>query len=127
MSVESLLANRGLIKGFLIPIFYDEHGRGSALQHDDFCKVRDGYACAYCLCEYTMYLVRCPVCGHERDVAADLEAPHQDHVDHLIERQSGMDSIVPRGFDEFMRSVERDDSIEQIPVKKLLPSKRGRK
>jgi len=124
MSVETLLANRSLIKGFLVPIFYDEFGRGSALNSDDFGKVRDGYACAFCLCEYTMYLVRCPVCQHERDVAADLEAPHQDHVDHLRERQSGMDSPVARGFDEFMRSVEQDDRIEQIPVKKLLPRRR---
>ena len=127
MSIESVLASQSLIKGFLVPVFYDEHGRGSALDTEGFEKVRQGYACAYCLCEYTMYLVRCPVCQRERDITRDLEAPHQDHVDHLRERQGGMDTAVPQGFEEFMRSVNADENIEKIDVKKLLPKRGWRK
>lgn len=126
MSVESVLASKSLIRGFLVPVFYDENGGGSALGHDDFCKVRDGYACAACLAEYTTYLVRCPVCGHMRDLAADLQAPDPLHEDHLAERvrTEGMDVGAVQGFDEFMQGVEANKDIDHVPLSKLKPRKR---
>jgi hypothetical protein len=126
VSVESVLANASLVKGFLVPIFYDEHTSRSALGPTDFAKVRDGYACARCLAEYTTYLVRCPVCSHERDLAADLEAPDPLQVDHLREREhtQGMDSPAPRGFDEFMADVNADPDIDHTTLKKLGPRRR---
>lgn len=130
-AAEKIQQNASLIKGFLRPIFFDEFGRPgevTALSHTDFCKVRDGYACSKCLCEYTTYLVTCPVCGHQRDLAADLAAPDPLHVDHLTERRDteGMDSGVPRSFDEFMREIEKNGDIDHIPVEKLGPSKWGK-
>lgn len=127
MSVESVIANRGLVKGFLVPIFYDEHSASSALTTEDFGKVRDGYACAKCLAEYVTYLVRCPVCGAHRDVAADLVAPDPLHGDYLRERveTEGMDTGAPAGFDEFMRAVESNPDVDHIPLSKL--KKRRRK
>ena len=122
MSVEQIQANRGLIKGFLVPIFYDELGRPdqpTALSHDDFCKVRDGYACSRCLAEYTTYLVKCPVCQWERDVARDLVAPDPLHVDALRGRLPELDPDAPveqwrpRTFDEFMREeIEGNPEVE---------------
>lgn len=129
MSVEAVIANASLTKGFLIPIFYDEHTMKSALGPDDFMKVRDGYACAKCLAEYVTYLPTCPVCGHQRDLAADLEAPDDLHVDHLRERRDteGMDTGKVKTFDDFMEGVNASADIDHIPLSKLMPSKRKRK
>jgi hypothetical protein len=132
-SVDEIKANASLIRGFLKPIFFDELGRPgetTALDHADFCKVRDGYACSRCLCEYTTYLVKCPVCGHERDLARDLQAPDPLHVEHLTERATteGMDvGGIPRSFDEFMRGLEQSKDVDHIDLAKLGPSKKGRK
>lgn len=145
VSVESIVANKGLIKGFLSPIFYEEMSGRSGLGPVDFAKVRDGYACAQCLCEYTTYLVRCPVCGWERDLARDLEAPPELWVDNLrehdrIQREAeaerfdrhgnqvaGPAQAAPASFEELMRRVNADPDIDKVPIKKLGPSKWGRK
>lgn len=126
LSAESVIANKNLVKGFLVPIFFSETGSGSALEREDFLKVRDGYACAKCLAEYVMYLATCPVCGHVRDLAKDLEDPDPLHVEHLRERArtEGMDTGVARGFDEFMADVNADPDVEQIPIDKLRKRRR---
>lgn len=123
-TMQEILDNRSLIKGFLKPIFTDELRNEHTLMDEDFRKVRDGYACGLCLCEYVTYLPRCPVCGHERDIVKDLIPPKQHELDYLRERASG-ESAVPRGFDEFARAVANDKDIEQIPdLRKLLPRKK---
>ena len=46
---------------------------------NEFHLVTQGFACARCLADYGgMYRMTCPVCGHERDVLADVEA-EPDH------------------------------------------------
>lgn len=129
MSVESVIANAGLVRGFLKPIFFDENSMKSALGPDDFAKVRDGYACAKCLAEYVTYLPTCPVCAHQRDLAADLEAPDDLHVDHLRERRDteGIDSGKARTFDDLMRDVNANSDIDHIPLSKLMPTRKKRK
>lgn len=126
MSIEEVIQNKGLIRGFLKPIFYDEWGRSSALTTEDFRKVRDGYACAKCLAEYVTYLVRCPVCGAQRNVEADLIAPDPLEAAHLLERDrtEGMDTGAPRGFDEFMEGVNANPDIDHVPLSKLKPRRR---
>jgi hypothetical protein len=126
MSVETVIANAGLVKGFLRPIFFDEHSSKSALGPEEFAKVRDGYACARCLAEYVTYLPTCPVCGHQRDLAADLEAPDDLHVNHLRERQDteGVDTGKARTFDDFMKGVNSDRDIDHVPLSKLKPRRR---
>ena len=131
-NIDQIKANVSLVRGFLTPIFYDELGREgevTALSHTDFCKVRDGYACSRCLAEYTTYLVRCPVCGHERDIAADLKAPDPLHVAHLREREDtvGQDlGGMVRSFDEFMKQIEANKDIDHVPLEKLGPRKWGK-
>lgn len=145
MSVESIVANKGLIKGFLSPLFYEEGTGRSGLGPVDFGKVRDGYACAQCLCEYTTYLVTCPVCGWQRDLARDLEAPPEIWVDNLrehdrIQREAqaerfdrhgnlvaGRAEGAPATFEDLMRRVNADPNIDQVPMSKLRPSRKGRK
>lgn len=133
MSIESVLANRSLVKGFLVPIFYDEHSSQSALGPEDFQKVVGGYACAKCLAEYTTYLVRCPICQHQRDLAADLEAPDDLHVDHLRERETtegqnlGGDPRTgkPRTFDDLMADISKNSDIDHVALSKLKPRRRA--
>lgn len=125
-SASEIIASKGLIRGFLRPIFYDEHSASSALTTEDFEKVRAGYACAACLAEFVMYLARCPVCGHERDVEQDLQAPDPLHVSHLRDREAteGMDVGAPRGFDEFMADVEANPDVDQIRLSQLKKRRR---
>lgn len=125
-----MIQNRGLIKGFLCPIFYEEHGNQSALSDTDFRKVKDGYACALCLAEYVMYLAKCPVCGHVRDIAKDLAAPDPLHGDHLRARQDTEGQDVGGGaqnFDDFMLEVNANRDIDHAKLSALMPSKRRRK
>lgn len=127
MSVETVIANKNMVKGFLVPIFYEENGAGAALTDDDFNKVKDGYACALCLAEYVTYLVTCPVCSHKRDLAKDLQDPDPLHGDHLRVRQDteGMDvGGGAKGFDEFMLEVNANRDIDHTSIKKLMPRRR---
>lgn len=44
-----------------------------ALNSDDFRKVTQGYGCPTCLEDFNgVYMSKCPVCGHERDLAQDV-------------------------------------------------------
>ena len=34
------------------------------LEKDDYEKIRQGYGCSHCLCDYNgLYMLRCPDCG----------------------------------------------------------------
>jgi len=129
MSVESIIANKGLIKGFLTPIFFDELRNDAMLSPDDFGKVRDGYACAICLVEYVMFLPKCPVCGHQRDLAMDLRQAPKPWMDHLRERHDteGVDTGRPRTFDDFMAEINKDKDVDHTTLSKLRPSRWGKK
>jgi hypothetical protein len=126
MSIESVLSNKSLIKGFLKPVFFSEYSMESALYPDDFGKVRDGYACARCLCEYTTYLVTCPACGHQRDVAQDLLPPDPIHDDHLWEREHGGNTPPPVAdpMSAFMEKVKANRDIDHVNIKDLMPRRR---
>jgi len=127
MSIDSVIANKNLVRGFLKPIFYEEDGSLSAISNEDFAKVRDGYACGHCLAEYVMYLAKCPVCGHQRDIATDLKPTPELWTEHLLERQNteGMESPAPRGFEEFMSGVNANPDIDKTTLKKLKPRRRA--
>ena len=113
------------IKGFLVPVFSeiaDNGGQRNLLSQEDFDKVVQGYACSECLAEFVTYMLRCPVCGHERDLAHDIEQTPAMWLDHLKDR-AGIESgekraalVIPRGIDELMRDVEADPDIEHIQL-----------
>ncbi len=126
MSIESVKENLNLVDGFLTPLFFNEVTGQSALGPEDFQRVVEGYACAACLAKYKIYLVQCPLCGHCRDLASDLEAPLQDHVDHLKERDrtEGMDTGGGAGFEEFMRSVNSNPDVDTTHISKLMKRKK---
>jgi len=111
------------IRGFLLPIFEEyapNGGRLSLLSEEDFHKVSAGYACSECLAEFVTYMVRCPVCGHERDLLADVGHTPEMWVDHLKERaaiESGekrAPRVVPRGIDDLVRDLQADPDVENI-------------
>lgn len=63
---------------FLIPIYTETHPetgqRMWGLGPRDFQLVTQGLACAECLADFGgMYRMTCPVCGHQRDVLADVK------------------------------------------------------
>lgn len=75
-SIEDLLTFSG---EFLIPIYSETHPVSGkklwGLGNREFQLVTNGLACPECLADFKgMYRARCPVCGHERDVFADVKA-----------------------------------------------------
>lgn len=116
--------------GFIKPVFEKRCPRtGRLLQAglapEDFERVRLGYACPECLTKFRVYLVRCPACGHQRDLGKDL----QDHVpqewkDHLETRRQALEGELPSlplvsSMDEVLRRAHQDPDIERIPLSKL--------
>ncbi len=96
-----------------------------------FRRVQAGYGCGNCLAKFSCYMPVCPVCGLQRDVAADLRgdpdgwrAYYADHVNGTGDGQGG--ATRTRTATEFIHDVMGDPNVEQVPVKKLGPSKFGR-
>jgi hypothetical protein len=120
-----------LFKGFIVPVFEDTDPTTGQKLHglsvEDFEKVAQGYGCPACLAEYTTYLVRCPVCGYERDVGVDIQRAPEHWQQHLEDRASGYQAPIPNAFDidEHLARVGQDPNVEQIPLKKLKPTRRG--
>ena len=106
-----------LVDGFMIPVFHDPLTGMNGLAPADFARVRHGYGCAKCLAKYKTYLVRCPVCGLERDVLRDFEEAPDLWVEHLHDRHKGeTERTRPLTFDEFMAEVARDPDIERVKL-----------
>ena len=91
-----------------------------------FKRVQAGYACGQCLAKFAMYMAKCPLCGVERDVAADVKANPAGWQEHWTEHHYGSGATVPRTETDFLRDIHNDPSIEQIPLSKLGPVKHGR-
>lgn len=105
-----------LVIGWMDPIFTREDPATkevlNGLGPEDFHRVRAGYGCPKCLAVFKTYLVQCPVCRFTRNVEEDIVAPPQHWVDHLEDRKSYADGK-PLSFDDFMREVNADHSIEK--------------
>ena len=107
-----------LVVGWMVPVMRHDPLDGSrplnGLGLEDFRRVQAGYGCPDCLAKFKTYLVKCPVCGLERDVYSDMQAPPELWVDHLKERhRNDGEKTKPLGFDEFMAEVARDPNIER--------------
>jgi len=118
-----------VIKGFLVPEYTDERTNEHTFSNrEDFDKVRLGYACAVCLCEFTCYMPVCPLCGNERDVHADMKETPADIQAYWDEANSPGEKTVARPMHEAIEELVRGSAdVEQIPLKKLRPSKWGAK
>jgi predicted ATP-dependent serine protease len=118
------------VKGWLVPIFMQTDPatgrRLNGLGPQDFNKVREGFACAECLAEFSHYTLKCPVCGWTRDLEADLSEAPQLWQDHLNERENPVDKPRPMNPLVAIENIKKDKDVEQIPVSKLTKSKWGR-
>lgn len=56
-----------------LPIYVDERTGLAAFSSEGFRMVVEGYKCAQCWEEFTMYTPKCPVCGCQRDLEKDLQ------------------------------------------------------
>ena len=91
-----------------------------------FKRVQAGYACGQCLAKFAMYMAKCPLCGVERDVAADVKATPGLWQSHWDDHNYGSEATVPRTEHEFLHDLHNDPNVEQIKLSKLMPSKHGR-
>lgn len=119
------MTNSDLVKnhvvGFLIPIFMEDRPDGerlNGLAPSDFEKVRHGYACARCLAEFDMYMLTCPVCGLQRDLAADIQEAPQLWLDHLHEHNSDVPAEKPAVINPFADGGKLPD-MDTIPANKM--------
>lgn len=113
------------VKGFLVPIFRSEDGL-NGLGPADFEKVRSGYACANCLAEFDVYTLKCPLCGLERDLAADIQEAPQLWVDDILDHNQDRTPYTTPSHNPFAEGARLPDDIETVSISKLKPSKRGR-
>lgn len=120
-------AIRSSVKGFLVAEFTDEHTGMAALTAANFEKVRQGYACARCLAEFFHYMPSCPVCGLERDIAADLRETPQVWQEHYDERNKPAHKTRVASAKDALDHLAVSPDVERIPLKALRPSKKGRK
>lgn len=122
--------------GFIRPIYEQRDPKTGALilaglSYEDWERVRSGYACGACLIKFRTYLARCPACGHERDLAADIsELVPRDWKEHLeLSQQVEKGEVVPEwrlpSMDRLLDEIAKDKDVEQIPLKKLKPRRRG--
>ena len=105
-----------LVIGWMEPIFTREDPITkhvlNGLGPKDFQRVKSGYGCPKCLAVFKTYLVQCPVCRFQRNIEEDITSPPQEWVDHLEDRKAYA-SGKSLSFDEFMREVNSDSSIEK--------------
>lgn len=84
------------IRGFLVPVYSDDEIPGRETRHAltpwDLRKVAEGYACPRCLADFGSYRVKCPVCGHLRDIEQDIVRAF-DWEQELRDRQKRMGEV----------------------------------
>lgn len=121
------------VKGFLTPIFTEiapDGRRLNGLDAESFERVRAGFACPECLAMFSGYTITCPICKHERDVAADVQQAPDLWNEHLREREEPWIGAKdkPRPFNplEAIAAIAHDTEVDQVSLKKLMPSKHGR-
>lgn len=115
------------VVGFLVPEYTDERtGEHTFSDPVAFDKVRLGYACAVCLAEFGTYMPVCPLCGNERDVFVDMREPPADIQAYWDESQGPGEKTVARPMHEVIEEIVAGRAgMEQIPLKKLRPSRWG--
>ncbi len=134
MAEQSFPGVIGFFKADAVP-YNERQPDGSDLNGfadaEAFRRVQAGYACGSCLAIFAHYMPVCPVCGLERDVAADLRGDpdgwrtyYDEHMNGTGDGQGG--ATRTRTATEFIHDVMGDPNVEQVPVKKLGPSKFGR-
>ncbi len=120
------IASMRIVEGFADPLFTEELStnrngpvRNGISDPKLLDRIAAGYACAQCLALFTMYVVRCPVCGLERNVAADIEAKAPALWQaHLDEREKGYEKTVPGTIDDIGERIKAGE-MEDIPLSKL--------
>lgn len=90
-----------------------------------FERIRSGYSCASCLARFNTYMVRCPLCGNERDVAADIQETAAETQAYWDEANSPGEKTVARPAHEAIRALIDSAELEQVPLKKLRPPRWG--
>lgn len=119
-------AMRSRVKGFLVPVFQEADQQGnivlSSLLPDDFQKVVDGYACSNCLAEFWTYTFKCPLCGLQRNLQADIKATPQEWLDHLHERENPSEKAPV--VNPLAAGLALPDDLETIPAGKLRNTKK---
>lgn len=118
---------RSQVKGFLRAELVDEATGMAGLRPAEFEKVRTGHACARCLAEFFHYTVRCPVCGLERDIAADIREAPKPWLERDRELAKPTHKTRVATAEDALRRAATSPDVERIPVRKLRPSKWGRK
>lgn len=123
---------RSVVTGFLTPAYVDKDANGRMLnaftKESDMKRIASGYACGNCCATFGSFQLKCPVChlatnvsGQVQETPADWQQFYDGHVNGGMEHNS--DQI--RSPEEFLSAVARDSDIDQIPLKKLKPSRHG--
>lgn len=114
-----------VVVGFLVPYYTDSAtGKHTFDNPEDFEKVRLGYACAFCLAEFTHYMAVCPLCGNERDVSRDMGETPADLQQYYDAANGPGEKTVARTMPEAIRALMGDSDVEHVPLSQLKPRRR---
>jgi hypothetical protein len=115
--------------GFEIPEYSDERtGEHTFSDPEAFERVRLGYSCATCLARFNTYMPRCPLCGNERDVLADMKETPADVQAYWDEANGPSPGrTVAEPMHETIKRLTGSSEVEHVPLKGLRPSRWGAK
>ena len=119
-----------LVTGFLNPIYSARQPNGRhvhGLTPDDYDRVMSGYACGECCACFNTYMDVCPVCGFNREIAAQTQADPDQWNAYLEEHLNGSGRTQTRTAAEFIRDVGGDPDIEQANLSSIRPGSAFRK
>lgn len=112
------------VKGFLSPVFLGNDEQGNklfGLDHAQFERVRQGFACSGCLAYFDTYMVTCPACGKKRDVLQDIQDAPAIWQQHINERNQDVptERYVPPTIEDAIAAVQADGDVDHVQLSKL--------
>lgn len=121
------------ITGWAQPIFRMEDPKTGRMLNGlgpaDYQRVLDGYGCADCLAQWSMYMAACPVCGWQRDIAQDVETAPEYWTQHLEDRENPDYGVTfpttQEKIEQALIDIHNDKDVEHTTMSKLMPRRRA--
>lgn len=120
---------RSVVTGFLTPLYVGKDPAGRTVNAftdpEDMKRIASGYACGNCCATFKTFQLECPVCHLATNVSGQATAPPDDWQQFYDEHNNSSGTTQTRGAEEFLHAVSKDKDIDQVPLRKLKPSRHG--
>lgn len=124
--VRAMMLNH--VIGFGTPVYSQDLPNGRTMHAlndpDLFQQINEGYACGQCLARFDTYMQVCPVCGLNREKAAEVQTTPDDWNAFYDEHLNGTGKTKTRTPDEFFTDLAADRDVDQTTISALKPRRR---